>query len=303
VIEKESGLSAKLHPLVIMSISDHFTRYRVQSNNSRVVGALMGEQKGRVVDIAGSFELIVGDVDRRLVLDQQFLLSKVENYKKVFPSEEFLGWYTVSSKIDAAQDAHLHNQFLQVNENPLWLVLDAVAARAPAQKELPITLFESEVRIVQDAPAVLFNKLAYVIETNEAERIAVDHVAHLSTAGHAGEGSQTTAHLSSLHNAVLMLRERLVLLETFIGAQQAAVAAGQPLDLASLRRIGALTRSLPALSTDRFKDEFLVSFNDTALLTYLAAITKTVDGANALVETFNVTAESKAHRRGLRLHM
>lgn len=80
VVEKESGLSATLHPLVIMSISDHFTRLRLSATPAaRVVGALMGEQKGRVVDISGSFELIVTEVEGRFALDQAFLVSKVDN--------------------------------------------------------------------------------------------------------------------------------------------------------------------------------------------------------------------------------
>jgi len=325
VIEKESGVSAKLHPLVIMSMSDHFTRQRLSAApQQRVVGALMGEQKGRVVDIAGSFELIVTAVDGKQVLDQAFLIAKVENCatteierdrcrprslqltarfrtdKKVFPSEEFLGWYFVGSGIDAANDALLHKQFLEVNENPLLLVLDAAAARSASQKELPITLYESELRLLHEAPIVLFNKVLYQIETNEAERIAVDHVAHLSTAGDAAEGSQSTAHLASLHNAVQMLRERLVQVEQFLESELAAASDGRPLDLVALRRIGALTRALPALATDRFCDEYYVSFNDGALLSYMTAITKTLDGANHLVEAYNQTAEAKAGQRRLR---
>jgi COP9 signalosome complex subunit 6 len=218
----------------------------------------------------------------------------------VFPSEEFLGWYFVGSGIDAANDALLHKQFLEVNENPLLLVLDAAAARSASQKELPITLYESELRLLHEAPIVLFNKVLYQIETNEAERIAVDHVAHLSTAGDAAEGSQSTAHLASLHNAVQMLRERLVQVEQFLESELAAASDGRPLDLVALRRIGALTRALPALATDRFCDEYYVSFNDGALLSYMTAITKTLDGANHLVEAYNQTAEAKAGQRRLR---
>jgi COP9 signalosome complex subunit 6 len=79
---------------------------------------------------------------------------------------------------------------MDFNENPVFLLLDRDAAKSPTQKELPITLFESELRMVNDAPTLLFNKVAYTIETNEAERIAVDHVAHLSSAGGAAGGSQ-----------------------------------------------------------------------------------------------------------------
>lgn len=50
VMEKEGmgSLNLMLHPLVIINISDHFTRTKVQNNleNPRVIGALLGSQQG-----------------------------------------------------------------------------------------------------------------------------------------------------------------------------------------------------------------------------------------------------------------
>ena len=92
-----------------------------------------------------------------------------------------------------------------------------------------------------------------------------------------------TAHLASLRNAVLMLRTRLAMLEEFTRLQAAAAAAGEPLDLASLRRVSALCRSLPALATIDFSDQLAASFNDGAMLAYLASMTRTLDSANALI--------------------
>lgn len=42
------------------------------------------------------------------------------------------------------------------------------------------------------------------IETGEAERISVDHVAHITGTG-TQEGSQFTAHLTGIHSAIKML--------------------------------------------------------------------------------------------------
>merc|ERR1712072_947983 len=85
-----ASTTASLHPLVIMSISDHHTRCRVQSGAApRICGALMGELAGRVADIQGSFELVVADIDNLLVLDTEFFQAKVESYNKVFPKAEF----------------------------------------------------------------------------------------------------------------------------------------------------------------------------------------------------------------------
>jgi hypothetical protein len=60
IVEKDastSSLQVHLHPLVIMSVSDHCTRVRVGGGpaTQRIVGALLGEQKGRTVDISGRF--------------------------------------------------------------------------------------------------------------------------------------------------------------------------------------------------------------------------------------------------------
>jgi len=301
--QSQATITVQLHPLVIMSISDHDTRLTVTNgdkNAPRPIGALLGEQTGRVVDVSGSFELIYTEIDGLFVVDLDFLKSKIEAYNKVFPKAEFLGWYSTGSNIDAKVDVHFHKQFMDFNENPVFLLLDKVAAKSPVQKELPITLFESELRMVNDAPTLLFNKVAYTIETNEAERIAVDHVAHLSSAGGSSEGSQSTAHLASLRNAVLMLRTRLAMLEEFTRLQAAAAAAGEPLDLASLRRVSALCRSLPALATIDFSDQLAASFNDGAMLAYLASMTRTLDSANALIDRHNSISEHGSFRSRMR---
>jgi COP9 signalosome complex subunit 6 len=51
----------KLHPLVLMNVSDHYTRYKAQcaagEEPPRVLGCLLGMQAGnREVEICNSFE-------------------------------------------------------------------------------------------------------------------------------------------------------------------------------------------------------------------------------------------------------
>ena len=58
-----AALQLTLHPLVIINISDHFTRGRCQSDAAapRVFGVLIGAQTGRHIEIANSFEVKVID--------------------------------------------------------------------------------------------------------------------------------------------------------------------------------------------------------------------------------------------------
>lgn len=53
------GVSIQLHPLVIMNVSDHFTRARHQNPSERhirVIGALLGKQQGRVLELVNTVE-------------------------------------------------------------------------------------------------------------------------------------------------------------------------------------------------------------------------------------------------------
>ena len=89
------SVNISLHPLVIMNISDHFTRVRMQQEEetglptgalqielfhvkvyvSSVYGVLLGTQKGRSIEICNSFEVVVG-VGRQL--DRDYFASKEE---------------------------------------------------------------------------------------------------------------------------------------------------------------------------------------------------------------------------------
>ena len=60
---ESAALSVTLHPLVIINMSDHFTRNRCNSaeggTSTRVYGILIGVQNGRQIEIANSFEVKV----------------------------------------------------------------------------------------------------------------------------------------------------------------------------------------------------------------------------------------------------
>lgn len=88
-----SGLTFKLHPLVIVNISDHYTRVRAQQPRNkhhylapRVYGCVIGVQRGRTVEIFNSFELLYDHLTDSL--DRSFLLQKQElcNHLSLSPS-------------------------------------------------------------------------------------------------------------------------------------------------------------------------------------------------------------------------
>lgn len=92
------SVDVSLHPLVIMNISDHCTRARVEQKSplrgsslnhggmwniscSLVFGALLGVQKGRQVEISNSFELAVDIINDSAILDKEYFSAKEEQCK------------------------------------------------------------------------------------------------------------------------------------------------------------------------------------------------------------------------------
>lgn len=70
-----------LHPLVLIQISDHITRLKAQGAQQRVVGAVLGVQSSRTVEITNAFELkysLQNWTSGQLIIDKEFLLMKQE---------------------------------------------------------------------------------------------------------------------------------------------------------------------------------------------------------------------------------
>ncbi|MBA0786741.1 hypothetical protein Gotri_025603 [Gossypium trilobum] len=268
-----SGLTFKFHPLVIVNISDHYTRVKSQlnlppsltstssaatsnnnNNNSnggennqqpppRVYGCVIGVQRGRTVEIFNSFELIYDPSTRSL--DRSFLEKKQELYKKVFPHFYVLGWYSTGSDAQES-DMHFHKALMDINESPLYVLLNP--AINPAQKDLPVTIYES-----------------------------------------------VAAQLTGIHSAIKMLNSRIrVLHQYLVGMQKGDI----PCESSLLRQVSSLLRRLPAIESEKFQDDFLMEYNDTLLITYLAMFTNCSSTMNELVDKFNTTYDRHSRRGG-----
>ncbi|KAF9116408.1 COP9 signalosome complex subunit 6 [Mortierella sp. AM989] len=259
-----SGLHIAIHPLTLLNISDHYTRTAIQSGQGPVhaVGALLGIQSGREVEIFNSYELQFALQDGSVRIQDEYFVTKQEQFRQVFPAYDFLGWYSIGHKpttvdIDVLQQASL----TVYNESPLFLQLDPNEIPTPA-RSLPITVYESIVDIVDNQPQPMFIKAAYKVETGEAERIAVDHVAHAVT--HQEGESSLIAHLSGQQNAIKMLDTRIKLLHEYL---QDSVQGQVPKDHDLERQISSLCNRLPTISGQAFEEEFMTmidKFNTVA---------------------------------------
>lgn len=202
----DSGLQVHLHPLALLTISDYITRHTVQRRNGAVVGALLGQQNGRVISLEHAFECDVfeGDYDN-LTLEEDWFNQRLVQYKEVYksPAIDLVGWFTVIPTTGPeAQHLPMHKQILKMyNETAILLAFhpSGVLQGAAVGGKLPLSIYESvhesiksdgqtvgddgemEIEgqeVSQDSQLDLrFRELPYSVETGEAEMISVDFVA------------------------------------------------------------------------------------------------------------------------------
>ena len=89
-----------MHPLVLLSVADHHARSVARSSNKRVVGILLGQDNGKVVNVANSFGIPFEEDEKdskTWFLDHNYIEQMWELFKKVNGKYFFLlmtGFYS-----------------------------------------------------------------------------------------------------------------------------------------------------------------------------------------------------------------
>ena len=229
----ESGLQIHLHPLVLLTISDHITRHVSRGRQIPIVGALLGRQHGREISLEFAFEceVIHGNGDH-ITLNDSWFRDRLQQYKDVHkvPPLELVGWFTTAPTA-GPQPCHvpIHHQILcDYNETAVLLTFHplAVSEGVAAGGKLPLTIYESVyVSVKADGQNIgqdhgrmeiegqdvslesqlelRFRELPYSIETGEAEMIGVDSLAR-------GGGNATAGDADSKRSNVQVHEDMLV---------------------------------------------------------------------------------------------
>jgi hypothetical protein len=81
-------------------------------------------------------------------------------------------------------------QFKKYNERPLFVLLNPSQA-GPGMRDLPLTVYEEAIHVVNDQTTSEFVKTAYVVQADEAERITVTYCAKVVNQEESGSEGQT----------------------------------------------------------------------------------------------------------------
>ncbi|PGH34057.1 COP9 signalosome complex subunit 6 [[Emmonsia] crescens] len=196
----DSGLQILLHPLVLLNISDHVTRHIARQQKGPIVGALIGQQKGRTISLEHVFECnVVTASNGDSTLHESWFEDRLQQFRDVHkdPPLDLVGWFTLTPPTGpTAAQLPIHQYILQkYNETAVLLAFNPSGLENNTSNttgKLPLAIYEStyeednnmadggksmQVDGQQPSLALRFRELPYSIETGEAEMISVDFVA------------------------------------------------------------------------------------------------------------------------------
>lgn len=165
-----------IHPIVLLSIVDHYTRV-AKGTSKRVVGALLGEICNTdEIHVTNSYALPFEEDPRDpkvWYLDHNYHEQMYLMFKKINTKEKIIGWYSTGPSTKVA-DLDIHELFRRYCADPLYLIVDVTADDLECLSS-PITAYFS----MDEPNNILRKKFVHApctVGAFEAEEVGVEHL-------------------------------------------------------------------------------------------------------------------------------
>jgi len=283
-----------VHPLVLLSVVDHFNRMGKIGNQKRVVGILLGFMKEKgLLDISNSFAVPFDEDDRDKsvwFLDHDYLENMFSMFKKVNARERIVGWYHTGPK--------LHQNDIAINElvkrycpNSVLVIIGA----KPKDLGLPTEAYISVEEVHDDGTPTskTFEHVASEIGAEEAEEVGVEHLLRDIKDTTVGTLSQRITGqlmgLKGLHQQITDIKKYL----------DQVVDGTLPVNHTIIYQLQDIFNLLPDISTQEFVKSLYVKTNDQMLVVYLASMVRSVIALHNLINNkiTNRDAEKKENEK------
>ncbi|XP_033254386.1 26S proteasome non-ATPase regulatory subunit 7-like [Drosophila miranda] len=283
-----------VHPLVLLSVVDHFNRMGKIGNQKRVVGVLLGcwRSKG-VLDVSNSFAVPFDEDDKDKsvwFLDHDYLENMYGMFKKVNARERVVGWYHTGPK--------LHQNDIAINElirrycpNSVLVIIDA----KPKDLGLPTEAYISVEEVHDDGSPTskTFEHVPSEIGAEEAEEVGVEHLLRDIKDTTVGSLSQKiTNQLMGLKGLNAQLRDIKQYLQR--------VGDGKmPINHQIVYQLQDIFNLLPDITNDQFTGTMYVKTNDQMLVVYLASMVLSIISLHNLINNKLVNRDAEEGKKAI----
>ncbi|CAH0726481.1 unnamed protein product, partial [Brenthis ino] len=267
-----------VHPLVLLSVVDHFNRMGKIGNQKRVVGVLLGCWRAKgVLDVSNSFAVPFDEDDKDKsvwFLDHDYLENMYGMFKKVNAREKVVGWYHTGPKLHQ-NDVAINELIRRYCPNSVLVIIDA----KPKDLGLPTEAYRAVEEVHDDGSPTTrtFEHVPSEIGAEEAEEVGVEHLLRDIKDTTVGSLSQRITNqllgLRGLHSQLSEIRDYLV-----------QVGQGSlPMNHQIIYQLQDIFNLLPDITSDNFIDNLYIKTNDQSLVVYLAALVRSIIALHNLI--------------------
>uniref|UniRef100_T1JMM3 26S proteasome non-ATPase regulatory subunit 7 n=1 Tax=Strigamia maritima TaxID=126957 RepID=T1JMM3_STRMM len=283
-----------VHPLVLLSVVDHFNRMGKIGNTNRVVGVLLGSWRAKgVLDVSNSFAVPFDEDEKdRSVwfLDHDYLENMYGMFKKVNAREKIVGWYHTGPKLHQ-NDVLINELIRRYCPNSVLVIIDA----KPKDLGLPTEAYIAVEEVHDDGTPTTktFEHVPSEIGAEEAEEVGVEHLLRDIKDTTVGTLSQRITNqlmgLKGLHSQIKNVHCYL----------DEVVQGKLPVNHQIIYHLQDIFNLLPDMTRTDFVRSLYVKTNDQMLVVYVAAFIRSVIALHNLINNkiSNRDAEKKEGKK------
>uniref|UniRef100_A0A5S6Q8R9 MPN domain-containing protein n=1 Tax=Trichuris muris TaxID=70415 RepID=A0A5S6Q8R9_TRIMR len=268
-----------VHPLVMLSVVDHFNRVYKATQASRVVGVLLGTvMPNRVINVSNCFGLPFEEEETSngvWFIDLDYLESMYAMFRKVNARETIVGWYHSGPNL-YKNDVEVNETLKKFVETPILIVVRA----KPMEVGSPLTAYIEMEEVQEDGSTTkkTFALRPSKVESEGAEEIGVEHLLRDVKDRVSGTLAQcVTNRMVGLKGMVLLLEEMSTYLRT--------VARGElPVNNTVCFHLQEVMNALPDLDAIYWQQGFTSENNTMLMNVFLSSTARAVLGLHDLIE-------------------
>lgn len=275
VKEKKDKRDVVVHPIVLLSVVDHYNRV-AKGTTKRVVGTLLGEVSDFSLHITNCFAVPFEEDPRDpqvWFLDHNFHENMYAMFKKVNAKERVVGWYSTGPKIKPS-DLSIHELYRRYCPEPVLVVMDV----QPKDLELPMEAYYS---IQEQTSDEVFKRTFLHVQSTvgafEAEEVGVEHL--LRDIKNAS-ASTLAVRVGDKIGALKGLSTRLLEISQYLSQ---VVSGKLPMNQEIIYQLQEIFNLLPDQDSEDLVRSFAMETNDMMLALYLGSMLRSTVALHNLI--------------------
>uniref|UniRef100_A0A6V3RF85 MPN domain-containing protein n=1 Tax=Lotharella globosa TaxID=91324 RepID=A0A6V3RF85_9EUKA len=263
-----------VHPLVLLSAVDHFSR--VSKSNKRVVGVLLGKRTGNQVDILNSYAVPFEEDKKNPKIwffDHNYHENMFSMFKKVNAREKVIGWYSTGPKIRQA-DIEINEVIRRYTSQPIFCIIDV---NPKDDLEIPTQAYVAVPDISDTKTQQNFVHVPSEIGALEAEEVGVEHLLR--------DIRDTTVSTLSDHvnQKIASLKGLKKRMDTMADYLKKVAAGKLPLNHQIIYNLQDIFNLCPNLQVKELVSALKVNTNDNMLVIYIASLIRSIIALHNLI--------------------